>query len=122
MKPFHLGGKIRIGVLPAFEPYFVLLPIILIIGLIAVWLDVQTVTTGYELDRLQDQKQELEDFQRQLLSERASLFDYNFIEKKARKQLGYREPKVGEQVVYIDKTKEFYIFIPATNRNNHKNH
>ena len=66
----------------------------------AVWTNIETFRLGYQIERLQKQKEGLAERQRQLEMERARVSALARVESVARERLGLVTPG-SEQVVYV---------------------
>ncbi len=66
----------------------------------AIWTNLETFRLGYQIERLQKQKETLEERQRQLEMERARVSALSRVENVARERLGLVTPH-PEQVVFV---------------------
>jgi cell division protein FtsL len=82
--------------------YFLLVGLagLFMVGLLAYgWQQYQWVQAGYEIETAQKQRDELIEFRKQLLVERASMANLERIDKLARTRLGMTLPAPGQTVM-----------------------
>lgn len=100
-------------------PYFIIIFLLFVFALLLTRQNIQSLKTGYKINELKAEKQKLEHSNRMLSIEKSSLIDYNQIEKKARKDFGFHEPEVAQQLIYDSSTQQLVRWIPR--EEHHKN-
>ena len=78
----------------------------------AVWANLQTYQVGYQIGRLERQRESLEEKKRQLLVERALASSLVRVEKIARRSLGLSPPR-PEQLIVIHDASRKELPLPA---------
>lgn len=71
-----------------------------------------SLNIGYRINVLKQEKRNLEEEQRRLILERASLINYEVMEKKAIQMLGFRKPLPGQEIVFDRRSGDFIISYP----------
>jgi cell division protein FtsL len=105
------------GWVRAIVPYFVIIIMVGSIALFYAWKHVKTLSLGFEINELKQQKKQLEHERRLLLLEKASLVDYENIESRAKQKLGFREPEVGQEIIFQSDTGDMVMLVPKTGPN-----
>jgi len=102
----------RFDVFRSLGPSIMCISALVFLGLVLAWQHVNSLSTGYRINELKLKKNELEHQRQLLLLEKASLVDYERIEKKARTGQGFREPLPGEQIVFLSETSQLVLYLP----------
>lgn len=70
----------------------------------AVWANLETVRVGYQLERLESQREVLVRRQRNLLAEKAAVSSLSRVETIARQKLGLVDPRLTQVILVKDGT------------------
>ncbi|MBN2384675.1 cell division protein FtsL [bacterium] len=112
----------KTGWIRSLLPSIVCILLLVILGLTLAWQHVNALSIGYKINELTNKKSDLEHQHRVLLLEKASLVDYEKIEKKARLTHGFREPNPGEQLIYMVESSRLILCVPEQGRGSNPSH